>query len=638
MSPDTGSGQPGSSGAVLDPTMSLVGRLEDLSLGEILQIVSLSRRSGLLRLESPGGNASIYIRAGKVIYSSRSDGKEGVLDLLFESGVLKEDQIEPLRQLQEGGASSADFRAVLTERSGITPEAFQDFLRKRVEDLVYSFFLWEEGTFSFQLIEDETTHPLLSNVGPFFLDDGIGSQFLVMEGARLKDEMNRDKRSAPDQASAAARETAFPFDADWEQEFEEHLAGEIARVPAAPDDQPHVPELAEAIQFEVPEPLPPLPETIANTVVFIGLPDPLAAEVANELKNKGVTLQVHNDGADGITRIQELRQKRINPFVLMDVEAVGITDDYSLGGLETVSTMWDLGFHLPVGLLCRRELAPDLLEKLSAVTGLTVLNVDDPPSLESVGAVVDLVLASVQGPAEDAGAVGDTSQAAPDVVTDTEDYYDIQQEFSEDLEGIDLPLDSWEDPDRIPQQESQDPHMVRLGSYMSELNRQDISGEITLLALRFASAFVSRAVLFLVRKEDLKGLGQFGVELPGGRNPDNAVRSLSLSVEEHSIFQRVARTQQSYVGAPTGSTTENSLFMALGGGVPRQIYLGPVVSMGKVAVLLYGDDCPDGKELEPTHTLDIFLSHVGLALDRAFLEMKLKTRSRAENSWPAPSA
>jgi len=50
------------------------------------------------------------------------------------------------------------------------------------------------------------------------------------------------------------------------------------------------------------------------------------------------------------------------------------------------------------------------------------------------------------------------------------------------------------------------------------------------------------------------------------------------------------------------------------------------VSMGKVAVLLYGDDFPQCDGLEPTHTLDIFLSHVGLALDRAFLEMKLKSQ------------
>jgi hypothetical protein len=240
-----------------------------------------------------------------------------------------------------------------------------------------------------------------------------------------------------------------------------------------------------------------------------------------------------------------------------------------------------------------------------------------------VGAVVETVIRTVQAGKAAAGTVPDTVSDTGD----TEDYYDIQQEFSEDLSEIDLPLDSWEDDtDSIPRQVSQDPHMARLGSYVGELNRQDISGEITLLALRFASAFVSRAVLFLVRKDDLKGLGQFGVELPGGQNADSAVRTLSLPVEEHSIFQRVAKNQQSYVGAPTGSETENALFEALGGGVPGQLYLGPIVSMGKVAVLLYGDDYPGTTKLEPTHTLDIFLSHVGLALDRAFLEMKLKAQ------------
>ena len=47
--------------------MSLVGNLEDLGLGEILQIVSLSRRSGVLSLESRGRQARVYFRNGKVI-------------------------------------------------------------------------------------------------------------------------------------------------------------------------------------------------------------------------------------------------------------------------------------------------------------------------------------------------------------------------------------------------------------------------------------------------------------------------------------------------------------------------------------------------------------------------------------------
>jgi predicted RNA-binding protein YlqC (UPF0109 family) len=47
--------------------MSLVGNLEDLSLPDILQIVSLSRKSGILMLEREGQQGKIIIRQGRVI-------------------------------------------------------------------------------------------------------------------------------------------------------------------------------------------------------------------------------------------------------------------------------------------------------------------------------------------------------------------------------------------------------------------------------------------------------------------------------------------------------------------------------------------------------------------------------------------
>jgi hypothetical protein len=46
--------------------MSLVGNLEDLSLGDLLQIVSLSQKSGVLALESESGSGQIVFRAGLV--------------------------------------------------------------------------------------------------------------------------------------------------------------------------------------------------------------------------------------------------------------------------------------------------------------------------------------------------------------------------------------------------------------------------------------------------------------------------------------------------------------------------------------------------------------------------------------------
>ena len=632
----------GTAGGVLDPTMSLVGRLEDLSLGEILQIVSLSKRSGLLRLEAPGGKANLYIKAGKVIYASSTDEKEGVLSLLTEGGLVQKDQLEGLREDLESASSTLEFRALLEEKTGISKAGFQEVLKNRVEMLVYSLFLWEEGTFSFQLIVDESTHPVLSRVAPFFLDEGVGAQFLVMEGARRKDEMMRGAPPSGGREGAPESGSEVSVEDGWEEEFEQQLTGSGGVTEEAPEAEDLEEELEE---FVVPQALPALAESLPGAVVMVGLTPAHVAGITEGLKDREIGIDVFDNGADALTRIQELRQKGTNPFLLVNLEATGITDGRALGGLETIATMWDFGFHLPVGLLCEREIPVPLASKLEKITGLTVFRYTGPSDLTSLPALLQ-TLGSALAPAVSAPpevaeplpvleeeappAPGpEEDEARPEPVppkVPREDYYDIEGEFSKELGDFDLGFEGIGDVQGPEQEVPLDPHMGRLSSYVHELNRQDISGEITLLALRFASVFASRAILFLVRKEDMRGLGQFGVDLGHGRDADSVIRSLRLPLEEDSIFRRVAQNKQSYKGPLPGSGTENALLEALGGGKPKQIYIGPIISMGKVAVLLYGDDFPTCKGLEPTHTLDIFLSHVGLALDRAFLEMKLKSQ------------
>ena len=639
----------GTSSTVLDPTMSLVGRLEDLSLGEILQIVSLSNRSGLLRLEAPGGKASLFIKAGKVVYAATSEEKEGVLSLLAEKGLIEKDQLESLREKLETTPSPQEFRDLLEVRTGFSHDDFQEVLKTRVEDLTYSLFIWEEGTFSFQLIEDENTHPLLSKVVPFFLDEGIGAQFLVMEGARRKDEMIRDMALEKSQVRSPMVDPGTVLGDDWEREFEQHLTGSTGEVKVKAPEEDLEEELKE---FIVPETLPQLPGRLSNKVVAVGLQSPLVVELTGGFVRAGIDLLLNENGADALTKIQELRQQGMDPYLLVDLEAMGITDGKVLGGLETVSTMWDFGFHLPVGLVCRREVPGEFGTRLQTVTGLTVFRMSEPHDKNSTKQILETITASVgtlpvsqelageisspdvteKGLQSASGPLESIDDQTPDVGQDEkttgqgEEYYDIEQEFSEELGDIDLPFEDWDEARALPKEVSLDPHMARLSSYVSELNNQDISGEITLLALRFASGFANRAILFLTRKNDIKGLGQFGVDLGQDLEADSVVRSLNLPLEENSVFQRVAEHRHSYKGPPTGSGTEKALFGALGGGVPTEIFVGPIVSMGKVAVLLYGDDFPLCNGLEPTQSLDIFLSHVGLALDRAFLEMKLKSQ------------
>ena len=68
--------------------MSLVGNLAELGLGEILQIVSLSRKTGVLSLHSQGRDGSIFFRKGLVVRADSSLFQQSLGEVLIQKGVI----------------------------------------------------------------------------------------------------------------------------------------------------------------------------------------------------------------------------------------------------------------------------------------------------------------------------------------------------------------------------------------------------------------------------------------------------------------------------------------------------------------------------------------------------------------------
>jgi hypothetical protein len=164
--------------------------------------------------------------------------------------------------------------------------------------------------------------------------------------------------------------------------------------------------------------------------------------------------------------------------------------------------------------------------------------------------------------------------------------------------------------------------ITALKSMFDELRFPTATAEVTLLILRYASEVVNRAVLFMVKKDEVRGLGQFGIELKG-RSADQVVRNIKIPLNKQSLFLSVIETRRSYLGRLDPNECNSYLITELGGTMPETVLAIPLVVDGKVALIVYGDNVPEGKPIRGMDTLEIFMNQAGMALEKALLEKRL---------------
>ena len=199
--------------------MSLVGSLEDLGLGDILQMVGLSRKSGLLLLCSQAGNGRILVDAG-LVRGAWIEDASGVPGGPRAAGSFVE------RGQSERSCSGP--RSTGLDAVGGGTEAHGDPLRReQVERAVLRMFCWRSGEFRFEFTEEITGCD-----AEVALAKGINPQYLTIEATRLGDEAHANgSRAFEDEA--AGFEQAAP---NGSRAFEDEAAGFEQATPNGPRD------------------------------------------------------------------------------------------------------------------------------------------------------------------------------------------------------------------------------------------------------------------------------------------------------------------------------------------------------------------------------------------------------------------
>lgn len=538
--------------------MSLDGKLEELGLGEILQIISLSRKSGTLSLRSGEREAVIVFHGGQVVRASSSMFPQSLGELLIRHAVIDPVVLRRALALQQSEGFLERLGTILVKHFGVTGEVIEEVVRNQVERVVLSLFEWSEGSFDFQ-IQDLADCGYDTRMDPlqFMLDQGLNPQYLAMEGSRVMEERRRAEEAPPGDRERTARPGT----------------GRGVARPALP----------------VP-------------LVIVDDDPPTLQALAGAMEARDFEVFAQRRSEDALVTIDCLVKRGKRPLILIDLIMPRMDGSGVLGGIELVELLQHNFRDLPMMVMSDYHYA------------------------DAEARVLELGCPFIMKPRR--AEIG-TTDWLDGCARRIEDELGRRAEAPErfDLgEALRLEMDDHQG-SIPPPPEGGEITPTLLKGLLDELNNPDNQGEVLLLVLRFASEFLNRAALFAVEDLVVSGVGQFGIS-DGTLSGDDKVRAITFPLQAGSMFSEPARSGRPVTCKPELTPVDSHIFKQLGGGVPNQVFIGPIFGASRLIAFLYGDNLPEDTPLQATDTLARFLSRAGLAMERGLRSRQSGNRER----------
>ena len=598
--------------------MSLTGNLEDLPLLDILQIVSFSKKTGYLGISTSEGEGAIVFRDGFVVASFTWE-------------------LPPL------AAGVAALPAGQHEAQ----------IRRRIETALERLIRLREGQFQFSLTDAPPLAIKGRDISQETLDPGINPQELLLDLARGMDEDRRDS-SAALEASFAEPEPEFEPPPAWPTEepvyeppppavVDVEVRSPLAEPPVTPppgvdtgrfvaprDVSPEYTVPLQAISLDLlralsPPAAPPVEEpketqpeppveappakpaeaapaepspAPSPTLLLVDDEEDVRRSLAQSLTAGGFQVVEAEDPDAAVKKAQRLEKAGI-PFILVTDLGMPASGGSSFqGGFEVVKRLGKMKLTPPVVLMTDslsgavRTRAKQMgVAALEFKPGLSKLDpVQYQADLQAFARrLLEEVLPGLQEPAAKATqpTAAQPGMAAKPSHEESSREIKLLQVHIGELRGL-------ADPARLPP-----------------------------LVMRVARHFFERAVLFLVKDDEIRGLGGFG--LAGQGESLNAVaRQILVPAAEPSMFLDVISTGKPFAGEPAPGGWNDAVRSRLGRFRAGSVVLLPLVAHRDTIAVLYGDNPETGRALGQTEALELFMHQAGIAMENALLQKKLR--------------
>jgi hypothetical protein len=185
--------------------MALQGTLRDFGLADILQLIGIQRKTGILTLENGREKVAVKFLEGSVVGAETGTGgvEERLGQVLVRTGKITEAQLQEALRTQQKTLQRLGH--VLVHAAYISEEELMEALRVQSLQVIYRLFRWRDGRYNVDLVDQ------LDYDEAHFVP--ISSETILMEGARMVDEWPIiERRIKSDKMIFAKTQAAIDFD------------------------------------------------------------------------------------------------------------------------------------------------------------------------------------------------------------------------------------------------------------------------------------------------------------------------------------------------------------------------------------------------------------------------------------------
>lgn len=169
--------------------MAIEGALAELSIQDVLQLLELAHKTGVLTVRSERLNdeAIVHLSRGAIVFAVRRRSTRRLGQLLIRAGKLTQRELDRALELQRSDPTRR-LAEILLEMGSVGEEELERQLRFQMEETIYEVMPWDEGYFKFEERGEIGEQRLLARVRV---------ESLLMEGARRIDEWTRLETKVP---------------------------------------------------------------------------------------------------------------------------------------------------------------------------------------------------------------------------------------------------------------------------------------------------------------------------------------------------------------------------------------------------------------------------------------------------------